>query len=140
MGLALPHVELLVSLTTLLRLNMKDKLLRFRTIHEDVAGCPFCNLEVESIDHLFHYKFTPKVQSSVLAWWGIARCNPFYVKSLFEAWIGVKLFGLKKKMWCHLFFVIIWSIQHARNQKSFQNKEVDQEQLIFLVKLRLEYQ
>ena len=84
-NLAPPKVEIFLWMTLMYRLNTKASLLQKGIINPSVANCSFCNLELETVDHLF--VLCPLVQAvwySLMKWWGLAWVSPTSLRSLFE--------------------------------------------------------
>ena len=47
------------------------------------------------------------------------------LKTMMESWFEVVRFGMRKKLWCSLFFEVIWSLWSFRNAIIFNNKLVN---------------
>ena len=117
--LAPPRVELLAWMVLLERMNTKDRLRKFKIIDADGASCSLHNQSEESVDHLFcHCLPEWKVWSVIINWWALKWCLSC-PRELFEAWIGIQPRGFQRKVWCSLFFVIVWSIWQVLEWKNF---------------------
>ena len=136
-GLAPPRAEVLVWFVLQERLNTRERLCKLNILPPVSAPCPFCQVEVESVEHLFFGCLLPwSLWTDCLSWWGITWCCPKNPASFFQAWCGVAFYGLEKKLWVMLFYVLIWSIWNIRNRIVFENMKPDWEMEKRQVKLR----
>ena len=55
---------------------------------------------------------------------------------ILDAWFNVGLQGNKKKIWCSLFFMVVWSLWRYRNEIIFHNKIANEEEFIQELKHR----
>lgn len=120
------------------RLKCGELLARLNIISIDNALCPWCDLEVESIQHLFFAcKFAWGIWTQCLQLWDvhIALHKDSQVNML--SWSSLVVGKFKKQLWEWLFVVVIWSSWFERNEIKFGRSSKEFSQLIDLVKYRL---
>ena len=61
---------------------------------------------------------------------GMDRVVPNSIEDLFEQWFLVGLQGVKKKLWCSLFFMVVWSLCGYRNRIIFDRKSVNLDEFL----------
>ncbi|XP_076948386.1 uncharacterized protein LOC143620614 [Bidens hawaiensis] len=93
--------------------------------------CVFCEMGVETADHLFtHCAFAAIVWEHISRWCKIPHIFSFSVKNLLELHKTVKLGEKEKEVFHGLVIVACWRIWKARNEKVYEGKEVKIEDLI----------
>ena len=107
LGIAPPRAEILAWFVLQERLNTKEKLCLLGILQPLEAVCPFCLLAW-------------KCWAECLTWWGFSWCCPPNPKDFFDAWNGLPVFGLEKKLWTTLFHVVVWSLWNIKNRIVFQ--------------------
>ncbi|XVE60389.1 hypothetical protein DITRI_Ditri05aG0124900 [Diplodiscus trichospermus] len=100
--------------------------------------CPLCNLENETISHLFFScRFSWNIWSLWCCMWDIRWvCNkaPW---SFFSEWCHILPPNSCDKLWRISFYAIVWSIWLYRNEVVFQGNRLDFSQVIELIKCRI---
>ncbi|XP_076955773.1 uncharacterized protein LOC143630728 [Bidens hawaiensis] len=93
--------------------------------------CVFCEMGVETADHLFTgCAVEAIVWDHISRWCKIPHIFSFSVTNLLELHKTVKLGKKEKKVFHGLVIVACWIIWKARNEKVFEGKEVNIEDLI----------
>ena len=69
--------------------------------------CHLCSDASETVEHLFfECLITWRLWMDCCACWDFYKCWSNKPASFMQTWCGVKLFGVEKKMWITLFYVI----------------------------------
>ena len=91
-------------------------------------SCPLCSGASKIVDHLFfECLISWKLGTDCYAWWEFYWCCHNKPIPFLEAWSGVKLHRVEKKMCMTLYYVVIWSIWLIRNRIVFENAKLDWE-------------
>ncbi|KAG5562957.1 hypothetical protein RHGRI_005633 [Rhododendron griersonianum] len=98
--------------------------MRIGIIHQQHhALCKFCGETLESIDHSFLFcQPVWNVWCEILDWWGIQ-------------WEKQKV----KVIWDCIPFAVLWSLWRMRNEHTFQNKVLNWNEVVELIKLRIAF-
>ncbi|KAL9667115.1 hypothetical protein QQ045_001463 [Rhodiola kirilowii] len=138
-GLAPPKVEMLIWRIYLESLPSKLSLRTRRVLRrEEDLVCKLCDSEQESANHLLlHCKWSWKLWSMCLTWWGSCWVMPETAKSLLECWVVEGTSRSYKRLWKTFGYAIMWSIWEERNKRCFQNKKRSAEKIGDLIKVRL---
>ena len=138
--IAPPRVEILVWFVHLQRLNTRDRLCKWKILNPIQAICPFCCMEVETMNHLFFSCVKSwKLWSACLLWWNFNGCFPNEAEAVFDYWSGFPIFGNEKKLWISLYYAGIATIWKLRNQVILKDINPDWKLEITMMKLNVGY-
>lgn len=130
-----PRAELVVWFLMHDKLKTGDRLLKLNIINENEALCPFCEMEIESVSHLFFTcTFSWRLWMSCFEWWGINSTLHADPLPNLLSWQQHVSGSFKIDIWNSLFFVIVWSIWFEWNQMCFKGKNVVLDQVLLEVK------
>lgn len=102
------------------------------------AKCLFCNLEEESIHHLFlHCQYSWKRWAGVMGWWNIQIPITNTVVKWMEVWCESVDGSFRRKLRVSLHYVVLWSIWNTRNRVVFDKANTDWDHESYQIKLRL---
>ncbi|KAL9660388.1 hypothetical protein QQ045_025201 [Rhodiola kirilowii] len=100
--------------------------------------CELCGEEQETSDHLLiHCKWSRKLWSIILCWWGISWVFPESSRSLLESWAVEDISKSRRRFWKILSYAVLWSIWEERNKRCFEKKKRTIEEVGELVKVRI---
>ena len=117
---------------------MKHELFKRGLIHLDSSLCAFCGKEVETVEHLFFDCYLSwKVWMLCCSLWGVNWVTHKEPVIFFMAWQFAISDSERFKIWRMVFFAISWSIWLHRNDIVFNRKMFDLNQLIEIIKVRL---
>ena len=134
-GLAHPRAELVVWFVMIGRLKTKAWLHKMKILQANKLRCALCNQHDESVEHLFlECNFSWQVWCMCLRWIGLDWVIGNELKTMMESWFEVVRFSMRKKLWCFLFFVVIWSLWSFRNAIIFNNKYVNWDEFVIILK------
>ncbi|XP_038697222.1 uncharacterized protein LOC119994956 [Tripterygium wilfordii] len=99
------------------------------------------HLVIPSVDHLFCQCAGPlSLWYRIMKWWGFCWCPSADINDMFEQWESMVSQGTtQRKIWCLLFYVVVWSIWKARNELIFEGKNVNWLDIYHLIFVRLKY-
>ncbi|KAI8537901.1 hypothetical protein RHMOL_Rhmol09G0060000 [Rhododendron molle] len=123
------------------KIKTGDFLLRIGILHrQHHALCKFCGETIESIDHSLLI-CTPvwNVWCEILDWWGIQWVMPHSFSDLINLWLSYKQKPKVKVIWDCIPFAVLWSLWKMRNEHLFQNKALNWEEGVDLIKLRIAF-
>ncbi|KAG5539456.1 hypothetical protein RHGRI_019858 [Rhododendron griersonianum] len=123
------------------KLKTGDFLLRIGIIYQHHhALCKFCGETIESIDHSLLF-CTPvwNVWCKILKWWGIQWVTPNSVSDIINWWLSYRQKPKIKVIWDCIPFAVLWSLWKMRNEHLFQNKDLNWEDVVDLIKLRIAF-
>ncbi|GLT52165.1 hypothetical protein SLA2020_255190 [Shorea laevis] len=122
------------------RIPTKDNLMKRGMNGQGNDKCVLCDLEAESVEHLF---FKCNVSWSIWAscydWWDLKVAAHSKGWPHLEQHIGMISTSLIKEMWIVVWFATVWSIWIWRNQKIFKDGADTREQVVELIKFRSFY-
>lgn len=120
----IPHrIEVFTWLALIGKINSKEKLAHLGIIPPSEALCVFCKSHTKSICHLFlHCDFSRKIWVWWLSLWDLNWVFPLHLNDAFLQWKYKNCGPFFKKVWCAIFFIIIWSIWKERNSRIFCSK------------------
>lgn len=100
-----------------MRLNLR----RRGVIPEEASTlCLLCEVEEESVDHLFYKcRFTGVVWNFFLSLFGSSWVFGSRVENLLVAWLGTPLKGRLRVAWKMVPFAVFWEIWKERNRRIF---------------------
>lgn len=137
-GLVPHRVEIFCWLALLEKINTKSKLGRIGIIPIEDAVCVFCNIGLETTNHLLlHCEFSWKLWTWWLNIWGYSWAFPKSIKNAFAQWQIYGRGAFFKKIWHAIFFIIIWSLWKERNSRIFNNSNSSLEEIQDLILTRL---
>lgn len=71
-GLVLYRVEIIIWFVLFGRMNIRDKLFRFKIIKIEEVECSIFKFEIESVNYLFIYcEFLWRIWMLIMRWWYI---------------------------------------------------------------------
>ncbi|KAG8473851.1 hypothetical protein CXB51_036041 [Gossypium anomalum] len=100
-------------------------------------GCPWCEREIESLEHLlFNCNFIAGFCRIILEWWEV-KWRPFvdFSDSFFFC-NNVSYKGVVKSLWLISVSAVCWSVWLARNELVFEKRWPKMSNLVFLTKIR----
>ena len=134
------RIEIFVWLAMHEKLNTKAKLARLGIIPPMESMCSLCGVFEESPSHLLlHCQFSWQIWAWWLQIWGLVWIPPSSIYDAFHAWFHPCQMPFFKKVWCAIFFIILWTLWKERNARCFDNKSSSISQLQNLVLLRLSW-
>ncbi|KAL9688405.1 hypothetical protein QQ045_032826 [Rhodiola kirilowii] len=137
-GAAPPKVEMLIWKIFLDSLPTKLALYRRRVLNREDLICALCEEDRESADHLLiHCKWSWKLWSISLKWWGSSWVAPQSVRCLLESWEIGGMSKPAKRIGKILCYATLWSIWEERNRRCFQSQRRSAEEVGELVKARV---
>ncbi|KAL9691852.1 hypothetical protein QQ045_012279 [Rhodiola kirilowii] len=138
-GLAPPKVETLIWRIYVDSLPSKLALWKRKVIRrEEDLVCVLCGKASESADHLLiHCEWSWKLWAALIRWWGANWVMPETTKILLESWTITGSSKSYKRVWKTMGYAILWTIWEERNNRCFQNKKREAEEIKELVKSRL---
>ncbi|XP_076905265.1 uncharacterized protein LOC143560980 [Bidens hawaiensis] len=105
--------------------------LRKRNIKVPFRLCGLCDLEVESVEHVFSGCLVAlRVWEFVGHWCKAPPVFVFSVRDLLELHLASGLGVLEKKILQGVVIIACWRIWKARNEKVFKGKEIKIEEII----------
>ena len=121
-------------------MDTRERLCKMGILQHVQAICPMCQQEVESVEHLFcGCSIAWRFWSECFSWWEIKWCSPLKPIAFFQAWNDLLFYGLERKLWKALFYVVIWSIWNIRNRIVFEFAKPSWDLEIHQIKLRWGY-
>ena len=138
-GLAPPRVEVFLWLAVAEKISTVDNLRKRRIMSEAISDtCVLCGKEKETITHLFlHCEFASCIWQSFFKKCGISWCLPRALSELMEAWRSGPFKGVGLILWRLIPFSILWSIWKERNNRIFNGKSKDREDIVFMIVLKI---
>ncbi|KAG5541489.1 hypothetical protein RHGRI_021344 [Rhododendron griersonianum] len=119
-------------------ISTRSALVRRGILNLEHGSCPFCNLEEETPSHiLIMCDVARRKWNGVLVWWKLVWVSPATVKNLFLFWNGFNFKNLEKACWQATFFATLWTLWLCRNDKVFNNKTWEVDDILDLVKTRV---
>ncbi|KAK0605531.1 hypothetical protein LWI29_027833 [Acer saccharum] len=132
-GICLPKIEIFLWQLLRGRVLVKEVINKCGLEQISDIGCPFCEYELETIDHAFlHCRWSMFVWEECMNW-----CHNRNFNGWFEGWRGCCLSPKSKKIWCSLLFAVSWTIWKCRNQLVFEGNRLSTEQAINMIKFRI---
>ncbi|GKV03033.1 hypothetical protein SLEP1_g15400 [Rubroshorea leprosula] len=126
--------------TTHCRIPTKDNLMKRGMNGQGNEKCVLCDLEAESVEHLFFKcNVSWSIWASCYGWWDLKVAAHSKGWPHLEQHIGMISTGLVKEMWTVVWFATMWSIWIWRNQKIFKDGADTREQVVELIKFRSFY-
>ncbi|KAK2647272.1 hypothetical protein Ddye_022467 [Dipteronia dyeriana] len=102
------------------RTLVKEVLAKFGVGHITTSGCPMCEGDIESIDHVFLVcNWANKVWRECMGWWNIFSCSSSSIKDWVMVWNALCPSKSVNRTWNILFFAIVWTIWESRNEVVF---------------------
>eukprot|EP00268_Persea_americana_P062605 TRINITY_DN8040_c1_g2_i6.p1 TRINITY_DN8040_c1_g2~~TRINITY_DN8040_c1_g2_i6.p1 ORF type:complete len:254 (+),score=31.35 TRINITY_DN8040_c1_g2_i6:132-893(+) len=137
-GLAPPRVDVFLWLAVVGKISTVDNLRKRRITSEAIADtCVLCGKEEESITHLFlHCESASCNWQSFFKNCGISWCLPSALSELMEGRLG-PFKGVGLILWRSIPFSIHWLIWKERNNKNFNGKSKDREDIAFMIVLKI---
>ncbi|KAL7207929.1 hypothetical protein ACSBR1_029809 [Camellia fascicularis] len=90
----------------------------------------FCEIEEESSSYLLlHCQFSWKVWAEISIRWGFSWAIPSSLSDLLEWWYSQKSKLQGKLIWEAIPLATLWTLWLARNEKIFNNKDPNWEEL-----------
>ncbi|XP_009617973.1 uncharacterized protein LOC107811610 [Nicotiana tabacum] len=111
------------------RLLTRDRLIKWGVVADKT--CPLCNLEDESIEHVFFKcEISTQIWKHILQWQGIKRDSKCWDEEL--TWVVQNASGKSPgaAVYRMLLSAIIYYIWNERNQRVFTNKQQGKEVII----------
>ncbi|KAK3227605.1 hypothetical protein Dsin_007467 [Dipteronia sinensis] len=137
-GICPPKIELFLWQLWRGKVLVRAVLYRHGMEHLSNLECPLCNKEIETTDHLFlHCTWSYSLWQKCMAWWDVEGCHTSTVSDWLEYWMGMCPAFKSERVWCSLFYAIVWTIWEARNLLVFERKVPNVEQAADLVKFRI---
>jgi hypothetical protein len=99
--------------------------------NDGVSWCPWCDGEIESENHLLvSCPIAWVVWSNVHRWFGVTSVVPSTMSSMCESFLKVYRIGKNgHKGVLMVWHAVVWALWRARNDKIFNDKEVNVEEL-----------
>ncbi|XP_016177702.1 uncharacterized protein LOC107619990 [Arachis ipaensis] len=125
-GLVPTRVELFGWFVLVGRVNTKERLSRLGILQQHDNICVLCKKDIECVHHLFMFcEFTWQVWCVWLRCFHRDWAVPRSIKGLFESWNGTTSRKEEQKRWLAGFFAVIWNVWLERNNRIFNNQEVN---------------
>ncbi|KAK3189923.1 hypothetical protein Dsin_029484 [Dipteronia sinensis] len=122
-GICPPNMEIFLWQLWRGKVMKREVLYRCGMDQLSCLDCPFCNKEIETIDHLFlHCSWSNSLWIDCMAWWGVVGCINKSVKEWLTGWVGLCPATKNERVWSSLFVAIVWTIWETRNQQVFEGK------------------
>jgi len=134
-----PKVEFFMWLTLLGKLNTKEKLYQKGILSLEQTSCTFCSAHLESLDHvLLQCSFSWNVWRSIAEYLGQrvvlqATFKQFYSECLSIKWRSKN----QKRLWIATIFAVPWRLWMVRNEKIFQQKDLNLDELCHSIKWKV---
>lgn len=107
-------------------------------VNEDQSRCTFCGEKLETISHLFFTcDFSWRVWMQMFTWWKVNSALHSDVIPNILSWSRIVYGKFKKKLWNSSFINVFWSIWFLRNQAIFEEKNLDLNEFVYSIKVRL---
>ena len=121
-GLVPHRVEVFVWIALLGKINTRHKLSSCGIIPPQNDICPLCSSNSETNAHLLlHCNFSQQIWYWWLDLWRIRWVFPNSLKDAFDQWVSPSKKPFFKKVWCAIYFIILWSLWKERNLRIFGN-------------------
>ena len=139
LNLAPPKVEFFLWLALLGKLNTKVLLMHKGIRFEGPPTCPFCSEHSETLDHLLMTCTRSwGIWCELAADFGVALESKETFKQFFGHWLEVPLTNkTQRKFWITSFFAVAWSLWRCRNEIVFQQQNVEDGVLRYLIRWRI---
>ncbi|KAK2662917.1 hypothetical protein Ddye_001491 [Dipteronia dyeriana] len=122
-GICPPKIEVFAWQLSKGRIMVRQRLHRVTNGVLQSKQCVLCNLEDETVDHLFlHCKWTWELWLKGMSWWIVSCCPSKSVIEWMNGWSGLCPKNSYARAWCLLFFAIVWIVWEVRNRMVFNGK------------------
>ena len=137
-GLVPHRVEVFVWLALFGKINTRCKLASIGIISPQSDVCPLCSISSESCENLLlHCDFSQHVWKWWMDLWQLKWVFPLSLREAFDQWVCPSKNPFFKKVWCAMFFIILWSLWKERNLRIFGDSKSTVKDIKDLILLRL---
>jgi hypothetical protein len=106
----------------------------------DESRCVFCDLNVESVSHLFlHCLYTAEVWYALTRWLGVVLVLPPSLSLSYALFVGCGTNKKRRKGFSIIWLSFVWAMWKTRNDRIFNNISVDSRTVVDLIQ-RLSWQ
>ncbi|XP_050217654.1 uncharacterized protein LOC126668506 [Mercurialis annua] len=125
-----PRIKFFCWLVIRDRVLSKASLVSRGIIPINLIGCTVCNISETTFHILCHCSYAWKFWSCILAKCDIVWVSPAKIDSFFELWISF-CHSSHKDLWRLIWFMGIWELWKARNNRVFNDKVIPHEVLVY---------
>ena len=120
------------------KLKTGDYLVKLGIIEPQQAVCPFCNIEIETNNHiLFTCRFSWCAWMKILEWWKISGTLHNQCIIFSAQWFGLVKNRHYRKLWGMILGCGIWSLWYKRNKIKFDKGSPNIHNFVFMLKIRI---
>ncbi|KAK2449803.1 hypothetical protein QL285_008959 [Trifolium repens] len=122
------------------KIPTRENLRRRNVLTSDESKCVFCDLYVESANHLFlHCGYSAEVWYALTRWLGVVLALPPSLSSSYALFVGCGSNKKRRKDFSIIWLAFVWAMWKTRNDRIFNNILVDTRTVVDLIQ-RLSWQ